>query len=61
MDNYRGSEWHIWDLHVHSPASGFGNESDFPTFIDNLKKSQADAIGINDYSSIEGYKKILEK
>ena len=60
MSNYRGSEWHIWDLHVHSPESGFGTESDFPTFIENLKNSIADVIGINDYSSIEGYKKIVE-
>ena len=60
MDNYRGSEWHIWDLHVHSPESGFGTGSDFTVFIENLKNSVADAIGINDYSSIEGYKKIIE-
>jgi len=42
MINHRGSEWHIWDLHVHSPVSGFGTESDFPTFIENLKNSIAD-------------------
>ena len=60
MDFKRGSEWRIWDLHVHSPASGFGTESDYPNFISNLKSSIADVIGINDYSTIEGYSKIIE-
>lgn len=56
----RGSEWNIWDLHVHTPASGFGEEEDYPKLIENLKKSEADIIGINDYCTIQGYKKILE-
>lgn len=55
----KGSEWNIWDLHVHTPASGFASDSDYPTLIDNLKASQADVIGINDYCSIQGYKKII--
>lgn len=53
-----GSNWNIWDLHVHSPAS-FGGD-DYTTFIANLQKSEAAAIGINDYCTIEGYKKIKE-
>jgi len=60
MEFKRGSEWKIWDLHVHSPASGFGTETDYPIFIENLKNSLADVIGINDYSTIEGYSKIIE-
>lgn len=56
----RGSEWRIWDLHIHSPASGIGTESDYPAFIKNLNESEADVIGINDYSTIDGYEKILE-
>ena len=35
----KGSEWNIWDLHVHTPASGFASDSDYPTLIDNLKAS----------------------
>ena len=56
----RGSEWRIWDLHVHSPASGFGTESDYPQFIKNLKDSEAEVIGINDYASVDGYTKVME-
>lgn len=56
----KGSEWRKWDLHIHSPASGFGTQSDYPIFIENLKNSEADVIGINDYATIEGYSKILD-
>ncbi|ADY51843.1 ABC transporter [Pseudopedobacter saltans DSM 12145] len=56
----KGSEWNVWDLHVHTPASGFANDADYPTLIENLKKSEADVIGINDYCSIQGYKKIID-
>lgn len=55
----KGSEWNIWDLHVHTPASGFATDADYPTLIENIKKSEADVIGINDYCSIQGYKKIM--
>ena len=43
-----------------TPASGFGQEIDYPTLIQNLNNSCADVIGINDYTTIEGYEKILE-
>ena len=71
MSNYKensGSQWHKWDLHVHTPASGlnnlFGGESDavwdkyvqtlFRTAIEN----EVAVIGITDYFLIDGYKKI---
>lgn len=54
-----GSNWNIWDLHVHSPVSFGGN--DYETFISNLQKSEAAVIGINDYCSIEGYKTLIAK
>ncbi|TCI90992.1 TrlF family AAA-like ATPase [Tenacibaculum sp. M341] len=56
----RGSEWRKWDLHIHTPASGFATDNDYPTLIENLKNSEAEVIGINDYSTIDGYAKILE-
>ena len=60
IDDPRGSIWRRWDLHIHTPASGFGTEADYPTLIENLKSSEADVIGINDYATIDGYSKILE-
>lgn len=56
----RGSEWRKWDLHIHTPASGFATDNDYPIIIENLKNSEAEVIGINDYSTIDGYAKILE-
>lgn len=56
----RGSIWRIWDLHVHTPASGFGTSSDYPILIENINNSIAEVIGINDYATIEGYKTIIE-
>jgi len=70
----KGSVWRKWDLHVHTPASfhhNFRFTSDeerkeyngniWDKYIDELEKIQDVAvIGITDYFSIEGYKKVLE-
>ena len=70
----RGSEWRKWDLHVHTPYSilnnnygfnpyeEFTDKDPFDTFVINLftkaiEKNIA-AIGITDYFSIDGYKRI---
>jgi energy-coupling factor transporter ATP-binding protein EcfA2 len=62
----RGSEWRRWDLHIHTPASvlnnGFG--SDWDTYVQRLFKTAIQkniaAIGITDYLTVEGYKRIRE-
>ena len=70
----RGSIWRKWDLHVHTPASfhhefKFLNEEEkgqyqnniWGKYIDELEKiSDVFVIGITDYFTIEGYKKLLE-
>ncbi|MCA9365006.1 MAG: hypothetical protein KC736_03885, partial [Candidatus Moranbacteria bacterium] len=55
-----GSEWRKWDLHVHSPASD-GFSGTFDQFETQLKNTDCDVIGINDYFSVAGYKQIKEK
>jgi len=56
----RGSEWRKWDLHVHSPAShGFSGTWD--QFEEQLKNADCEVIGINDYFSVDGYKRIKER
>ncbi|HUV52706.1 MAG TPA: hypothetical protein VMW64_06490 [Dehalococcoidia bacterium] len=70
----RGSEWRRWDLHVHTPAS-YTREFKFiddnegrkyqrdiwEKYIEELKKiSNVSVIGITDYFTIDGYKKVLE-
>jgi len=70
----RGSEWRKWDLHVHTPASyqhdfSFSSTGEkekyngdiWEKYIEELEKIRDIAvIGITDYFSIEGYKKVLE-
>lgn len=66
---HKGSEWHKWDLHIHTPASvlrsEFGdNEND--DIWDNYVKelftraiaNNIAVIGITDYFTIDGYKKL---
>src|SRR5665647_2421288 len=53
----KGSEWRIWDLHVHTPATYGG---DYKVFIENAKESKASVIGINDYCTLQGYSEIVK-
>jgi len=63
----RGSEWGKWDLHIHTPESilnnGFGDDWDL--YVKNLFKKAISynikAIGVTDYFTIEGYKKIKKE
>ncbi len=69
-----GSIWKKWDLHIHTPQSfhheyKFENDKEsknykrnlWDKFIDELEKiDDIPAIGITDYFSIEGYRKIIE-
>ena len=59
----RGSEWRRWDPHVHSPASALANQfSDWNTYIAALEAADGSvaAIGITDYCSVEGYRRVLD-
>ena len=65
MDGYsRGSEWRRWELHAHTPYSylnnGFGTNWD--TYVKELFsraiRHNIAAIGLTDYFTIEGYKKV---
>jgi hypothetical protein len=58
----RGSEWRKWDLHIHTPESvlysRFTNWEEYIKKLDLIKDIAV--LGITDYFSIEGYKKILK-
>src|SRR5947207_1918774 len=65
----RGSEWHKWDLQIHSPLSALNNQfphngdgtPDWEAYINALAAiPDIPVLGITDYFSIEGYKKVLE-
>jgi len=64
--NYpRGSEWRKWDLHVHTPISYENHFSGWDTYIKKLKEKAiehgVEAVGINDYFSVDGYEKLLDE
>jgi hypothetical protein len=68
MTNYpKGSEWRLWDLHIHTPASfdydgalftsmtdDQKNES-LSQIINNINESDVAVYAINDYWTFEGY------
>jgi len=60
MNDPRGSVWRKWDLHVHSPAS-YGYSGTWKQFEEQLKNAKCDVIGINDYCSVEGYKRTKQR
>lgn len=66
MGNTRGSEWRRWDLHVHTPESGMANGfSDWDSYVialfNKALENKIAAIGITDYFTIDGYKKLKEE
>jgi ABC-type lipoprotein export system ATPase subunit len=68
MDYKKGSEWRIWDLHVHTPASlvqHYGPDTDetWERFICDIEAldPRFSVLGINDYIFIDGYKRLLDE
>jgi energy-coupling factor transporter ATP-binding protein EcfA2 len=68
MSNYpKGSEWRLWDLHIHTPASYNYTGGRFATMtaeekraavtkiISNINESDVAACAINDYWTFDGY------
>lgn len=68
MSTYpKGSEWRLWDLHIHTPASYNFNGQRFATMasaekaaaitqiIANINDSDVAAYAINDYWTFDGY------
>jgi len=62
----RGSEWRVWDLHIHSPSSivqcyGGDQPKVWEQFLSALESLPNDVkvIGINDYYFIDGYERVM--
>ncbi|MCY3797092.1 MAG: hypothetical protein OXG84_04760 [Chloroflexi bacterium] len=62
-----GSIWRKWDLHVHSPSSILANEfkstdgrNVWDSYVDRIEETDIQVLGITDYFTVDGYKKILE-
>jgi ABC-type lipoprotein export system ATPase subunit len=55
-----GSEWHRWDVHIHTPITTLNNQyknCTWDQFIKEVNNGSADviALGITDYYSIDSY------
>jgi hypothetical protein len=62
--NTEGSTWRKWDLHIHSPESVLHSEfsGDWDSYIQSLEDlTDVSVIGITDYYSVDGFKKILKR
>lgn len=63
----KGSEWRIWDLHIHTPGTAkndqYGNdEAAWETYIAKLEENtDVTVLGITDYFSIENYLFLKQK
>lgn len=64
----RGSEWRIWDLHLHAPGTKLNDQfttadgSDvWDEYCRKLHDSDVQAFGISDYFSADGYFSAREK
>src|ERR1035437_4408685 len=61
----RGSEWHRWDPHIHTPMTALENRYPTPIFWDeyltaiNAATPSVQALGITDYLSIDAYEQML--
>ena len=66
FDSALGSIWRKWDLHVHTPESHLCNEfgvdflAYFKALLQRIADTETAVIGITDYFTIEGYKKIRD-
>lgn len=67
----RGSTWHRWDLHVHSPASyegDFGPPAEDATWeeyaeglLSAIEEHQVRALSIQDYFTTKGYDELVDR
>ncbi|MBI4693131.1 MAG: hypothetical protein HY749_03840 [Gammaproteobacteria bacterium] len=63
----RGSTWHCWDPHVHTPGTALNDQyrglAPWDDFFAKLEASEPPirAIGVTDYCSIDGYVETLRR
>ncbi|HVT15663.1 MAG TPA: hypothetical protein VHQ90_05690 [Thermoanaerobaculia bacterium] len=62
----RGSEWRRWDLHIHTPGTALNDQFDdsdgsWDEYLTEIEAAdpQIAVIGVTDYLTLRGYKKLL--
>jgi len=65
LESLRGSEWRLWDLHLHAPGTKlndtYGPKPDWDRFCKILEGSNVAAFGITDYFCFDGFFKVVEE
>lgn len=67
MPSNLGSTWSKWDLHIHTPAShvqSYGNsEPAWQAFLADIEALPPEftTLGINDYLTVDGYRRLREE
>ncbi len=54
----RGSDWNIWDLHIHTPGTWQNNQfknRDWEKYISTIESKSVKVLGITNYFTIEDY------
>ena len=65
--NKRGSTWHRWDPHIHTPGTALNNQYTGPdpwdAFLGAIETSAPPirALGITDYFGVERYEQVVEQ
>lgn len=61
----KGSEWHRWDPHLHTPGTLFNDQfnNDWDGLLTAIEKAApaAEALGITDYCVLNGYKEFRKR
>lgn len=58
MEINRGSDWNIWDLHIHTPGTWQNNQfknRDWKKYISTIESKSVKVLGITNYFTIEDY------
>ena len=61
----KGSEWHRWDPHTHTPGTLFNDQfkGDWDGFLDAIENGSptVEALGITDYCVLNGYREFRKR
>ncbi len=64
MNNFKGSKWQKWDLHVHTPISytweGARDDDAYKEVIKKMNESEVAVFAITDYWTFSGFEKLME-
>src|SRR5438874_1896536 len=65
LESSRGSEWRLWDLHLHAPGTKlsdtYGQKPDWDRFCKILEESPVAAFGIADYFCFDGFFTVVKE